>query len=166
MAATEETAQDYVPQKKKKEPTEIEKRRKKIVPGSLMKAEMRPGGGDARPSDGDQVLYHCTVRTLDGVIVESSRAEYGGKGTPIRQVLDKSKMLLGLIEGLPTMLKGEVAMFKMKPQMHYGEADCPLSPPSSFPKDDELHFEIEMIDFSKVKVVSDDLGITKKVMRT
>uniref|UniRef100_A0A2P2M4E9 Uncharacterized protein n=1 Tax=Rhizophora mucronata TaxID=61149 RepID=A0A2P2M4E9_RHIMU len=26
MAATEETAQDYVPQKKKKEPTEIEKR--------------------------------------------------------------------------------------------------------------------------------------------
>ena len=33
-----------------------------------------------------------------------------GKGTPIRQVLDKSKMLLGLIEGLPTMLKGEVAM--------------------------------------------------------
>uniref|UniRef100_A0A2P2M4K2 peptidylprolyl isomerase n=4 Tax=Rhizophora mucronata TaxID=61149 RepID=A0A2P2M4K2_RHIMU len=165
MAATEETAQDYVPQKKKKEPTEIEKRRKKIVPGSLMKAEMRPGGGDARPSDGDQVLYHCTVRTLDGVIVESSRAEYGGKGTPIRQVLDKSKMLLGLIEGLPTMLKGEVAMFKMKPQMHYGEADCPLSPPSSFPKDDELHFEIEMIDFSKVKVVSDDLGITKKVIK-
>lgn len=39
----------------------------------------------------------------------------------------------------------------MKPQMHYGEADCPVSPPSSFPKDDELNFEIEMIDFSKVK---------------
>lgn len=33
-----------------------------------------------------------------------------GKGTPIRQVLGKSKMLLGLLEGLPTMLKGEVAM--------------------------------------------------------
>jgi hypothetical protein len=41
--------------------------------------------------------------------------------------------------------------FKMKPQMHYSEADCPVSPPSSFPRDDELHFEIEMIDFSKVK---------------
>jgi hypothetical protein len=25
------------------------------VPGSLMKALMRPGGGDSRPSDGDQV---------------------------------------------------------------------------------------------------------------
>lgn len=164
MAAEDGTAQEYVPQKKNKEPTETEKRRKKIVPGSLMKAEIRPGGGDARPSDGDQVIYHCTVRTLAGVVVESTRSEYGGKGNPIRQVMGKSKMLLGLLEGLPTMLRGEVAMFKMKPQMHYSEADCPVSPPSSFPRDDELHFEIEMIDFSKVKVVSDDLGVTKKVI--
>lgn len=29
---------------------------------------------------------------------------------PIRHVLGKSKMLLGLLEGIPTMLKGEVAM--------------------------------------------------------
>ena len=27
------------------------------MPGSLMKAEIRPGGGDARPSDGDQVNF-------------------------------------------------------------------------------------------------------------
>ncbi|XP_057992162.1 peptidyl-prolyl cis-trans isomerase PASTICCINO1 isoform X2 [Hevea brasiliensis] len=155
--------EEMVP-KKKKEPTENEKRRMKIVPGSLMKAEMRPGGGDARPSDGDQVIYHCTVRTLDGVAVESTRLEYGGKDTPIRQVLGKSKMILGLLEGLPTMLKGEVALFKMKPEMHYCEVDCPVSPPSSFPQEDELHFEIEMIDFSKVKVVSDDLGVIKKVV--
>lgn len=39
----------------------------------------------------------------------------------------------------------------MKPQMHYGEDDCPISVPSGFPKDDELHFEIEMIDFFKAK---------------
>lgn len=30
-------------------------RKKKIVPGSLMKAMMRPGGGTAKPVDGDQV---------------------------------------------------------------------------------------------------------------
>ncbi|KAJ4833555.1 hypothetical protein Tsubulata_022486 [Turnera subulata] len=188
MAADEDAAADYAPlPTKKKEPTETEKRRQKIVPGSLMKAEMRPGGGDAKPLEGDQVIYHCTVRTLEGVAVESTRSEYGGKGIPIRQVLGKSKMLLGVLEGISTMLKGEVAMFKMKPQMHYGEDDCPLSPPSSFPKEDELHFEIELIDFSKVKarvsefkfialffinhydflwhhVVSDDLGVTKKVI--
>lgn len=39
----------------------------------------------------------------------------------------------------------------MKPQMHYGETDCPVSVSESFPKDDELHFEIEMIDFFKAK---------------
>lgn len=35
--------------------------------------------------------------------------------------------------------------------MHYGEEDCPVSVSSSFPKEDELHFEIEMIDFFKAK---------------
>lgn len=33
-----------------------------------------------------------------------------GKGIPIRHVLGKSKILLGLLEGIPTMLKGEVSM--------------------------------------------------------
>ncbi|CAN1849949.1 Peptidyl-prolyl cis-trans isomerase PASTICCINO1 [Linum perenne] len=164
MAVEEDAGQEYPPQQKKKEPTELEKRRKKIQPGSLMKAEIRPGGGDIRPTEGDQVIYHCTVRTLDGVVVESTRSENGGKGIPLRHVLGKSKLLLGVVEGLTTMLKGEVAMFKMKPSMHYGETDCPISPPSGFPKEDELHFEIEMIEFSKVKVVTDDLGVLKKVI--
>ncbi|XP_061376352.1 peptidyl-prolyl cis-trans isomerase PASTICCINO1 [Gastrolobium bilobum] len=164
MSVNEDAEQECEPQKKKP-PSEDEKRKKKIVPGSLMKALMRPGGGDSGPSDGDQVIYHCTIRTLDGVLVESTRSDYGGKGTPIRHVLGKSKILLGLLEGIPTMLKGEVAMFKMKPQLHYGEDDCPISAPDGFPKDDELHFEIELIDFFKAKVVTDDLGIVKKVVR-
>ncbi|XP_075647533.1 peptidyl-prolyl cis-trans isomerase PASTICCINO1-like [Castanea sativa] len=163
MAVAEDAEQEVAPQNKKP-PTEDEKRRKKIVPGSLMKALIRPGGGDSRPSDGDQVIYHCTIRTLDGVVVESTRSENGGRGTPIRHVLGKSKMIVGLLEGMPTMLKGEVAMFKMKPQVHYGEDDCPVSVVNEFPKDDELHFEIEMIDFFKAKVVSDDLGVVKKVI--
>lgn len=40
---------------------------------------------------------------------------------------------------------------KMKPELHYGEDDCPVSVSDSFPKDAELNFEIELIDFSKVK---------------
>ncbi|KAM7263338.1 hypothetical protein ACFE04_001021 [Oxalis oulophora] len=171
------------PPKKKKEPTEEEKRRTKIVPGSLMKALIRPGGGQSTPSDGDQVIYHSTVRTLDGVVVESTRSEYGGKGIPIRHVLGKSKILLGLLEGIPTMEKGEVAMFKMKPSMHYGEDDCPLSAPTGFPKDDELHFEIEMLEFAKAKIsvssivdsncndvtldfqaIGGDFGVVKKII--
>lgn len=33
-----------------------------------------------------------------------------GKGNPIRLILGKSKMILGFSEGIPTMLKGEIAM--------------------------------------------------------
>ncbi|KAL3536457.1 hypothetical protein ACH5RR_004918 [Cinchona calisaya] len=163
MAADEDAQQDYEPQKKKPS-SDQDKRRKKIVPGSLMKAVIRPGGGELTPSDGYQVIYHSTIRTLDGVAVESTRREFGGNGTPTRYVLGKSKMILGLMEGIPTMLKGEVAMFKMKPEMHYGEEDCPVSVDDRFPKDSELHFEIELIDFSKVKVITEDLGVLKKVI--
>ncbi|KAM0070863.1 putative peptidylprolyl isomerase [Helianthus debilis subsp. tardiflorus] len=86
------------------------------------------------------------------------------KGTPIRQVLGKSKMILGLLKRIPTMLKGEVAVLKMKPELHYGEDDCPVSVSNSFPKDAELNFEIELIEFSKIKAVTEDLGILKKVI--
>ncbi|KAM0026468.1 putative peptidylprolyl isomerase [Helianthus debilis subsp. tardiflorus] len=164
MAVVKDAEQDYKPNKKKSPSDEDDKRRKKMVPGGLMKAVIRPGGGDAMPSDGDQVIYHCTIRTLDGVVVQSTRSEFGGKGTPIRQVLGKSKMILGLLEGIPTMLKGEVAVLKMKPELHYGEDACPVSVSDSFPKDAELNFEIELIEFSKVKVVTEDLGILKKVI--
>ena len=44
--------------------------------------------------------------------------------------------------------------FKMKPEMHYAEKDCPVLAPGNFPKDDELHFEIELLDFAKAKAIS------------
>ncbi|KAG6430648.1 hypothetical protein SASPL_108720 [Salvia splendens] len=162
MAVVEESEQQ-LKQQKKKPVSEDDKRRKKMPPGSLMKALIRPGAGEKTPIEGDQIIYHCTIRTLDGVVVESTRSEYGGNGIPKRQVLGKSKIILGLLEGFPTMLKGEVAMFKVKPELHYGEEDCPVSVPDGFPKDDELHFEIELIEFSKVKVITEDLGVLKKV---
>ncbi|GAB4837821.1 G1/S-specific cyclin pas1 [Ancistrocladus abbreviatus] len=168
MAVEEEAEQQEFappPPPKKKELSDDDKRRKKLVPGGLLKAELRPGGGDSKPSDGDQVIYHCTTRTLEGVVVQSTKKECGGKGIPIRHVLGKSKLILGLLEGIPTMLKGEVAMFKMKPGMHYGEADCPVSAPENLPKDDDLQFEIELIDFGKAKVVSEDFGVVKKIIK-
>ena len=40
---------------------------------------------------------------------------------------------------------------KMKPELHYGEDDCPVSVPDSFQNDAELNFEIELIEFAKIK---------------
>ncbi|XP_057540358.1 peptidyl-prolyl cis-trans isomerase PASTICCINO1 [Amaranthus tricolor] len=163
MEASEVNEQDSMLPPKKNQLSDDDKRRKKLVPGGLLKAEIRPGVGDSRPSEGDQVIYHCTVRTLDGVAVRSTRKELGGKGTPARQILGKSKLLLGLLEGIPSMQKGEISMFKMKPGMHYGEPDCPVPIEDDFPKDVDLHFEVELIDFGKAKVVSEDLGVVKKI---
>lgn len=39
----------------------------------------------------------------------------------------------------------------MKSGMHYGEPDCPVPVSDNFPKDADLHFEIELIDFGKAK---------------
>ncbi|KAL3624964.1 G1/S-specific cyclin pas1 [Castilleja foliolosa] len=82
-------------------------------------------------------VYH-----LDGVVVESTRADFGGNGIPTTQVLGKSKILLGLLEGIRTMLNEEIAMFKVKPELHYSEEDCPILVADGLPKDDELHFEM------------------------
>eukprot|EP00268_Persea_americana_P025742 TRINITY_DN2509_c0_g1_i1.p1 TRINITY_DN2509_c0_g1~~TRINITY_DN2509_c0_g1_i1.p1 ORF type:complete len:628 (-),score=137.29 TRINITY_DN2509_c0_g1_i1:676-2559(-) len=163
MGVDDDAGKDFLP-KKKKSFIADEKRRKNITPGSLMKAIIRPGKGTEKPVESDQVIFHCTTRTVDGVIVESTRLEHGGKGNPIKNVLGKSKMILGFCEGIPTMLIGEVTMFKMKPELHYGEVDCPIVVSEDFPKHDELHFEIELIDFFKVKVISEDLGVVKKTI--
>lgn len=40
-------------------------RKLKIVPGSLMKAVIRPGGGELRPADGDQVYFCPLMFSLD-----------------------------------------------------------------------------------------------------
>nr|GEZ62810.1 peptidyl-prolyl cis-trans isomerase PASTICCINO1 [Tanacetum cinerariifolium]GEZ76577.1 peptidyl-prolyl cis-trans isomerase PASTICCINO1 [Tanacetum cinerariifolium] len=37
---------------------------KKMVPGGLMKAVIRPGGGDLMPSDGDQAKYDIEINKV------------------------------------------------------------------------------------------------------
>ncbi|PRQ17064.1 putative cinnamoyl-CoA reductase [Rosa chinensis] len=49
------------PQKPKKEPTDDEKRRMKIVAGSLMKAVIRPGGGT---NEATRHICHSTLKIL------------------------------------------------------------------------------------------------------
>ena len=50
-------------------------------------------------------MLKCSV-----MFIELIKLLLTGKGTPIRHVLGKSKIIVGLLEGIPTMLKGEVAM--------------------------------------------------------
>lgn len=139
-------------------------KKQKPSPGDLMKAIIRPGEGDGTPKKGDQLILHYTTRTSQGVVVESTRLELGGRGVPQKFVMGKSKMIKGWEEGIPTMTKAEIAMFKVKPELHYADKDCPVVVPEEFPKNEELVFEIELIDFFPVKVIADDLGVLKRVL--
>lgn len=139
--------------------------KEKLSPGDVMKAVVRPGESGSTPKKGDQIILHYTTRTSSGVVVESTRLELGGRGVPKKFVMGKSKMIRGWEEGIPTMAKGEVAVLKVKPEFHYGDKECQKMVPDDFPKNEELMFEIELIDFFPVKVIADDLGVLKRVMR-
>ncbi|KAL3620894.1 hypothetical protein CASFOL_035806 [Castilleja foliolosa] len=51
------------------------------------------------------------------------------------------------------MLNGKVAMISVQGETE-SEVDCLISVVDDFPKDDELHFEIKLIVFSKAKETS------------
>ncbi|MCO5576184.1 hypothetical protein L7F22_029992 [Adiantum nelumboides] len=139
--------------------------KEKLSPGDVMKAVIRPGEGSNTPKKGDLVLFHNTTRTSAGVVVESTRLEHGGKGMPKKLVMGKSKMIRGWEEGIPTMSKGEIGMFKVKPEFHYGDSKFQDLVPDNSPKNEELMFEVELINFFAVKVVADDLGVLKRVLK-
>ncbi|CAM6085286.1 unnamed protein product [Calypogeia fissa] len=63
------------------------------------------------------------------------------------------------------MTKGEISRIKARPALHYGDPDCPVTMPENFPKSSELLFDIEVLDFFKVKVVTEDFGVLKKVLQ-
>ena len=49
-----------------------------------------------------------------------------GRGLPIRDVLGKSKMILGLLEGIPTMHKAEIAMVTLETFVKIRSCPCKL----------------------------------------
>lgn len=58
------------------------------------------------------------------------------------------------------MKKGERAIFKVPPQLGYGEAGFPpLIPPHS-----TLIFDVEMISWSTIRDVTGDGGVLKKII--
>ncbi|KAJ7558929.1 hypothetical protein O6H91_04G061800 [Diphasiastrum complanatum] len=142
----------------------ILKKEKTIPPAGLMKAIIRAGENMETPQKGNQVVFHYTTRTTDGVVVESTKSNLGGRDVPLKLILGKSKMLKGWEEGLMSMCKGEVSMLKIIPELHYGDPEWPVPVPDDFPKDQILVFEIELLDFRSVKVVTDDFGILKEVI--
>lgn len=61
---------------------------------------------------------------------------------------------------MATMKKGERAIFKIPPQLAYGEVGYPpLIPPHS-----TLVFDVEMISWSTIRDITGDGGVLKKIL--
>jgi len=44
------------------------------------------------------------------------------------------------------------SQLKIRPDLHYADPECPVTVAENFPKGEDLFFEIELLDFHKVKV--------------
>ncbi|GAQ88614.1 peptidyl-prolyl isomerase PASTICCINO1 [Klebsormidium nitens] len=156
--------EDEVPsyqEKKKRKPL------REIPPGGVLKAVIRGGqDGVPGPREGQQVILHYVVRRPDDTpaVLESTRKEFGGTGTPRRFLLGNEQSLWAWEFAVPSMRKGEIAMLKVQPEYHYGDKQCPWSRPEHIPSDEQLLFEIELLDYMDVKVLTEDGNVVKQVL--
>ncbi|KMT15248.1 hypothetical protein BVRB_3g063570 [Beta vulgaris subsp. vulgaris] len=122
----------------------------------LTKRILRRGTTWQTPFPGDEVEVHYSGHVEDGSSLGSSLE----KGAPFKFKLGQREVIEGLDEGVATMKKGERAIFKVPPQLAYGEAGFPpLIPPHS-----TLIFDVEMISWSTIRDVTGDGGVLKKII--
>ncbi|KAF6141058.1 hypothetical protein GIB67_006503, partial [Kingdonia uniflora] len=82
------------------------------------------------------------------------------KGTPFKFKLGQFEVIRGWDEGIATMKKGERAIFKIPPNLGYGEVGCqPLVPPNL-----TLTFDVKLLMWNSIRDLCADGGIMKKTI--
>eukprot|EP00257_Ricinus_communis_P019949 XP_015579076.1 70 kDa peptidyl-prolyl isomerase [Ricinus communis] len=123
----------------------------------LRKRILKRGISWQTPFPGDEVEVHFNGHVEGGACLDSTR----DKGAPFVFKLDQGEVIKGLDEGIATMKKGERAIFKVPPNLGYGEAGSPPLVPSNA----SLVFDVEMISWSSIMDLTGDGGILKKITK-
>ncbi|KAK6130791.1 hypothetical protein DH2020_035456 [Rehmannia glutinosa] len=100
-------------------------------------------------------VVHYVGSLLDGSNFVSTRAG----NEPITFKLGHGNIVGGLDRGILTMMKGEIAIFTLPPELAYGAIGTAGVPPNS-----TVQFEVELLSWITVVDVCRDGGIIKKIM--
>jgi FK506-binding protein 4/5 len=103
--------------------------------GGVLKKVLRSPDGWEKPSDDSEVRVSYTVSTADGQHIESK--------TDYTFALGAEAVPTGLEKGLVSMKKGEKALLKVSGDYAKGQPSAPA--------DATLHYEVELLDFTKEK---------------
>ncbi len=103
------------------------------------------GSGSETVEKGNTITAHYTLWLEDGTMIQSSKADRGGRGTPFQTVIGVGQVIPGWDEGVIGMKTGEVRKLVCPPRLAYGEEGRP----PTIPQNATLTFEIELISFRK-----------------
>ncbi|KAK6116021.1 hypothetical protein DH2020_008290 [Rehmannia glutinosa] len=135
-------------------PLEVGEERE-ISSNGLKKKLIKRGLHWETPQFGDEVTIHYVGSLLDGSNFVSTRAG----NEPITFKLGHGNIVGGLDRGILTMMKGEIAIFTLPPELAYGAIGTAGVPPNS-----TVQFEVELLSWITVVDVCRDGGIIKKIM--
>ncbi|CAJ1348510.1 unnamed protein product [Effrenium voratum] len=115
--------------------------------GSLVKTIIRPAPAfSRRPQLGDEVTVHFIGSLEDGTVFDDTRARH----EPYTFRVGLGFVIGGWDKGIPTMMKGERALFDMDSSVAYGAAGAGWK----IPPNAKVRFDIELLGWEEI----DDMG--------
>ncbi|KAH6781140.1 FKBP-type peptidyl-prolyl cis-trans isomerase family protein [Perilla frutescens var. hirtella] len=131
---------------------------REIGSNGLKKKLLKSGANWETPQFGDEVTIHYAGTLCeDGSIFTSTRT----RNEPVTVKLGHGYIVGGLDHGIVTMRKGEIASFRLLPELAYGVPGTTGVPPNS-----NVQFEVELLSWITVVDVCKDGGIIKRILET
>ncbi|XP_073260359.1 peptidyl-prolyl cis-trans isomerase FKBP62 isoform X2 [Populus alba] len=124
----------------------------------VMKKILKEGESYERPDDGTVVQVKLIGKLEDGTIFVKKGHE---EEPPFEFKIDEEQVIDGLDRAVKTMKKGEVALVTIQPEYAFGRSESQQDL-ATVPVNATVHYEVEMISFTKEKE-SWDMNTQEKI---